>query len=154
MPPLQHKGLSGPERTDMLKTILKEAMSRSLAHYNNHPECWRGWGWWQLRRKKRQPSTSTLNVGRNCFRSGNLPVGETGGQRVRAAGQKGDHPACTSRRRGRRGRPAREAEGFTLARRWWGSAPKQQTEVCGKAAYPCTPKKSAYGAKARCAADA
>ncbi len=32
----------------MLKTILKDAMARSLAHYNNHPECWQGWDWWQL----------------------------------------------------------------------------------------------------------
>lgn len=32
----------------MLKTILQDAMARSLAHYNDHPACWQGWDWWQL----------------------------------------------------------------------------------------------------------
>lgn len=32
----------------MLKTILKDAMARSLAFYNVHPQCWQGEDWWQL----------------------------------------------------------------------------------------------------------
>lgn len=32
----------------MLKTIIQDAMARSLAHYHDHPERWHGWDWWEL----------------------------------------------------------------------------------------------------------